>query len=442
MFSHIKNSSSKILLAIILLIGFQQFPVLYVGGSLKLYEVLGLTLLVLYGIKIRKDLLITLLFFFFIVSPVFSLLSFYIYDDVDSYYRTYPIAKNTFRFNIYIFPLLQLLFMWINYVVLYNIYYNRDIYRRFDTLLKWIVITGTVISCYSVLAMFTGDPISHLPNFIQNKHVYEFRSSGLSQEPSNYILYQGWNVLFCWCIRHSFTRIKWIVIWGINILSLLLTLSSTLILFVGVIGVIIFTFSRFRVKLVYVSAICVLLYTSFITISKFIDVELLHYVMVQKVEDFIWGKEDAGGSGGFRHYESSLGWIIYKENPVVGVGVGNSNYFMHLAAEKSEIIPMDEQLSETSFPPNTFSCVFAEQGTIGGCVFLLMLFTIFLRAWKGRENSYGKVFLTAILFNIGCMLMIAPQYSMYLWLYMFMVMGYYRNVRMSLMLNYEDSNRL
>lgn len=436
------DKRTQILILILLFIGFQQFPVIYVGGSLKIYEVLGLIMLFSFGIRQRKDYLVTCMYIFFVVSPLVSLLSFYLCDDVGSYYNMYPETQNSFRFNIYIFPLLQLLFMIMNYAVLYNLYCNREVYKRFDSVVRGIIIIGTCIAIYSIIALFSGDPISHLPQFIQNKHVYDFRSSGLSQEPSSYILYQGWIVLLCWFSKNLFSKEKWIAILSINTISILLTFSSTLVLFAGVIGLMIFLFSRLLMKLIYVAVFASMLFASYMFLAKFVDIEVLNYALIQKIEDFLIGKEDAGGSGGFRNYESSLGWIIYKENPLLGVGVGNSTFFMHLAAEKSDIIPMGEQLDETSFPPNTFPCVFAEQGTLGGGIFVLMLFIILRRAWKGRYTRYGKVFLTAIVFNIGCFMMIAPQYSMYLWMYMFMAMGYYKAEERKLLENDESCNRL
>ena len=36
------------------------------------------------------------------------------------------------------------------------------------------------------------------------------------------------------------------------------------------------------------------------------------------------------------------------------------------------------------------------------------------------------MFFTGVLFNIGCLLVIAPQYSLYLWTYIFMSLGYIR----------------
>ena len=273
---------SKIVLYIILLIGCQQFPVIHIGGSLKIYEVLGLCLL-FYGIKRRKDKLTTLLFWFFIVSPLLSLISFYLCDDVSSFFSSYPQANGKFRYDIYVFPILQLFYMFANYVVLYKVYCDKHLYRGFDLVIKWVVIIGTVIAFYSIVAMFAGDPISHLPSFLQSKHYYEFRSSGLSQEPSNYILYQGWIVLLCWCSRRIFDFRKWVMMFSLNILSLMLTFSSTLVLYVCVIVLIILLFSKTRQKIAYISLMASVLWVVYFTMIKYVDMEMLNFAMVQKV---------------------------------------------------------------------------------------------------------------------------------------------------------------
>lgn len=425
-FKRISNAT-KLLLIIVLLIGFQQFPVIYIGGSFKIYELLGLILFFLYGIKWEKDFLVVLMFLFFVVSPIISLALFYLFDDVSSYYRIYPNVRSSFRHNIYIFPILQLLFMFVNYVVLYNIYVNKELYKNFNIVIKWIVVVGTCIAGYSIIAMFTGDPISHLPNIIQNKHVYVFRSSGLSQEPSSYILYQGWIVLFLWKLKSVFGNKTWIILFAINVISLIFTFSSSLVLFVGVVVIVIFLISKAYMKMVYTGVLIASLWIGYMALSRYVDVQMLNYALVQKLEDYVWGREDAGGSGGFRHYESSLGWAIFDHNPVFGVGVGNSSYFMHEVAKKSPIVPLDEQLGAKSIPPNTFSCVFAEQGFFGGGTMMLMMLVSLYKFWLYRKKKYGYIFLTGALFNIGCLLAIAPQYSMYLWTFIFLALGYIRN---------------
>lgn len=441
------NPINLILISIIVLIGFQQFPVLHIGGSLKIYEILGLLLLVWGGINKGYNLFSWLLFFFFIISPIVSLLSFFIFDgDVSLFYRVYPGARGMFRYNIYIFPFLQILFMALNYVVYSNLYYNRWIYRHFGYVKKWIVIVGTCIAVYSVVSMIIGDVVTKLPELIQNKHEYEYRSSGFSQEPSFYILYQGWIVLIICFSKKDYNLLKWIFILIVNLLALIFTFSSTLVVFVGIIALMIFLFSRLKLKILYLSLLTFSLYVGYITLSKYMDVSMLNYAFVEKVEDFVFGKDDAGGSGGFRHYESSLGWIIFEQNPILGVGVGNSIYYMHEADKKSPIIPMDEQLNQGSFPPNTFACVFAEQGLLGGVILLILLGYIFVEVWKSRNKRYGKLFLTGTVFNIATFLVIAPVYSMFLWVYMLMALGYIRYQKEKEMLvkiqRYVSGNRL
>lgn len=361
------NAKRYLILGVLLSIGFQQFPVLHVGGSLKIYEMLGLVMLWYYGVRLSNNIFTYMLFAFFVISPILSLMSFYMIDgDVASFYRTYRETEENFRFNIYIFPLLQLLFMIICYVVYSNLYYNRWIYRNFEYVKKWIVIVGTCIAIYSVVSMFIGDVVTKLPGVIQNKHIYEFRSSGFSQEPSFYILYQGWIVLLAFFSHKTFNTLWWILIMLINILALIFTFSSTLVVFAGVVAMIVFVYSKLRYKLIYLALLAGGLSAGYIALSRYVDVKMLNYAFIDKIEDFIFGKDDAGGSGGFRHYESTLGWIMFKDNPVVGVGVGNSIYYMHVVDKKSSIIPMDEQLHPGSFPPNTFACVFAEQGVVGG----------------------------------------------------------------------------
>lgn len=421
------NNISGCLFFILIFIGFQQFPVINVGGSLKIYELLGLFLLCLYGIGWGKNILIHLLFFFFVLSPIMSLLSFYLMDaEVSSFYRAYPVVKDKFRFNIFIFPFLQLLYMLTNYTVCYYLYFDRKLYRNFETVKKWMVIVGFWISVYSLISMFTVDVVTKLPEFIQNKHGYEFRSSGFSQEPSSYVLYQGWIVLITFYSKNSFSRIKWIVILVVNVLSLLLTFSSSLIAFVGVIMLMVFIFSKPTYKFFYISLLVASLYVGYHTLSRYMDVGMLNYAFVEKVEDFVFGKDDAGGSGGFRHYEASLGWIMFKHNPVLGVGVGNSVYYMHEAARESPIVPMGEQLHPGSFPPNLFSSVFSEQGVLGGALLLLIMGYICIQIWKYRNEKYGKLFLAGTLFNMSSFFAIAPVYSMYLWVFVMMALGYIR----------------
>ena len=58
---------------------------------------------------------------------------------------------------------------------------------------------------------------------------------------------------------------------------------------------------------------------------------------------------------------------------------------------------------------------------------MLMMLVSLYKFWLYRKKKYGYIFLTGALFNIGCLLAIAPQYSMYLWTFIFLALGYIRN---------------
>lgn len=63
--------------------------------------------------------------------------------------------------------------------------------------------------------------------------------------------------------------------------------------------------------------------------------------------------------------------------------------------------------------------------------------------------KYGKLFLTGTVFNIATFFVIAPVYSMFLWIYMIMALGYirYQNEKkvfdfLKIWLLHENRNRL
>ena len=100
-------------------------------------------------------------------------------------------------------------------------------YKRY---IKAFVIVGTIIASYSLFSFFTDTNIIRvLPSSFQHVSEYHFRTSGFSQEPGCYVLYQSWVVLFSIYIRDCFSPKKGYWIIAINILALILTLSSLLI---------------------------------------------------------------------------------------------------------------------------------------------------------------------------------------------------------------------
>ena len=69
-----------LLFAIIVLIGFQQFPVLRIGGSFKIYELLSILLLLKFVTIKPKTFLMIVVWTLFVFSPVLSLLNAYLFQ--------------------------------------------------------------------------------------------------------------------------------------------------------------------------------------------------------------------------------------------------------------------------------------------------------------------------------------------------------------------------
>ena len=100
---------------------------------------------------------------------------------------------------------------------------------------------------------------------------------------------------------------------------------------------------------------------------------------------------------------------------------------MHIYENKMGIVEFGEVLSLGIFPQNLYSCVLAEQGLLGGVALFLFIFCVFRVLWKNRNSSpYGKMFFIGGIFNISVMFSVAVVYSLFIWLFLAISMGYYR----------------
>ncbi|BAU55755.1 hypothetical protein [Mucilaginibacter gotjawali] len=438
--------TDNLILLIIVLIGFQQFPVIRIGGSFKLYELAALALLVIDFVYLKhfkfNSYTSIIAFGFFVVSPVLSYLySVFFLDYPAGFYIYYPDA-DSFKFNYYVFPLLQLLYMFFNFCAINGIIGANFIYKNFDRVAKLIIITGTFISIYSLIAMSTVDVIGKLPQFIQNKSDFRFRSSGLSQEPSFYVLYQTWVCLFAVYSKHLFNKNIWRLILLINILSLITTFSTALVSLIAIIFL-----SAFFLKNSFKTRFSIFFLTGFfiatiIFAAFYFDLnDLLNGFFLNKIQNFFTSPDHTMDSGGFRSYTTGIGVKIFLSHPLTGVGVGNSVYYMYLFENKMGIISFGETLQPGSFPQNLFSIVLSEQGIIGGLLLLGFLLSCLRKFWHYRNYSkYNNMFLIGILFNITAMLSIAPQYSLFIWVFFALGLGYIKHINMGSIQNGGQQN--
>ena len=217
-----------LLFFLFIFIGFQQFPIIRLGGSFRLYEIIAVFLLMLFikskSAKFKRiDILLLMLFG---LSPIISLISSWIQNGYPySFYHEYPYIVGDFRFNFFIFPFLQIFLCFLNFVVI-RYFVSVHEYWDYKRYIKAFVIVGTIIASYSLFSFFTDTNIIRvLPSSFQHVSEYHFRTSGFSQEPGCYVLYQSWVVLFSIYIRDCFSPKKGYWIIAINILALILTLS-------------------------------------------------------------------------------------------------------------------------------------------------------------------------------------------------------------------------
>lgn len=440
-----RTLKDSLVLLIILLIGFQSFPIIKIGGVFKLYELSALLLLLIELSFIDKfrfagNISIAACCFF-VLSPIISYLcaNFFLPYPSGFYYK-YRDA-DSFKFNYYVFPFLQVIYMAFNFTAFNAIAISKYIYERFEKILKFVVIIGTLIASYSLFALFIGDVILLLPSFIQNKTYYDFRSSGFSQEPSFYVLYQGWVCLIAWYTRHLFNRYIWYMIVALNILSLLLTSSTALAGFAFIILISVFIVKNsFKVRMRMVLAISAVLLTGYFIMNYYDLYSAFEYIFVSKITGFFSTPETTTDSGSYRSYTSSIGIRIFKDHWLTGVGVGNSLYYMYIYEFKMGIIEFGEMLSPGTFPQNSFSSVLGDQGIIGGSAFLWFLTAILRKFWINRnKNKYTKMFLIGTLFNFLAMLSIAPAYSLYLWVFIALGLCYIKNYSQANVVTKDDT---
>lgn len=421
------KSFHLLLFYIIIFIGFQQFPVIRLGGSFKIYELLAFILLLKFKSPPIKNYKLIFLWILFVASPIISFVHFALFLNIPkSFYMHYPEVIGSFKFDSILFTVLQVVYMLFCFSTLSNIYQSQWLYANFNKLRKAVVIVGTCIAIYSLIAVFIYDPIPYLPNFIQNKSIYLFRSSGLSQEPSMYVIYQTWVVLFNFYSKDLFKKHTWKIMILINLCSLVLTFSTTLIaLFVIVLFLIFCDKSQKKQQIIILSSISFVLYIGYIILVNSGYYDLFESLFIHKVENFFSSSDHTLDSGSFRNYTNRIGWAIFKDHPFLGVGVGNSVFFMHLYEYKMGIINFGEMLHAGSFPQNLFAAVFAEQGLLGGCTLLCFFVAIIKNLWENRNKTpLGKMFLIGGLFNIAATFTNANIYALFIWLFLALSLGY------------------
>lgn len=86
-----------------------------------------------------------------------------------------------------------------------------------------------------------------------------------------------------------------------------------------------------------------------------------------------------------RLWSWSIGWVMFKENPVFGVGANNYPWTNHLYAKKSPMYTPKRKILGGRAAHSIYFSLMPELGTCGTVVFLLILIEIYKRQRQVRR---------------------------------------------------------
>lgn len=428
MISQAAGTRSLLCVGIILTIGFQQFPVIRFGGSFRIYEFLSVLLFlaaIASGSLLRKREVWSCMFF--VVAPLLSFALFWAgwINDVDGYYQRFGVAGQ-FRYGYFIATFVPLVYFFLCWVSFTEISESEWLFLNRETVIRWLILSGNAIGLFALLAatlngwLSVQTPIQMLPEWLQNvgKASYGYRTYGFSQEPSFYVLYQGWVLLFTYFYRNLFSRVMGLYLVAVASLCLLMTMSSALIGFAGacVVASLITGAGKVRIK----RTLLITLVAGAVVIAAAASGygDLLYYAFYQKIVGFFSAPTTTLDSGQFRSYTASLGFQIFKDYPLTGVGPGASIFFMHSYEHLIPIAVYGETLNPGSFPQNSYVSVLSDLGAIGLLAMLLFMGYVLVTVWKAaRLSAEVMPFLIGSIFTSASLLSVAPAYSMFIWIF-------------------------
>jgi probable O-glycosylation ligase (exosortase A-associated) len=93
-----------------------------------------------------------------------------------------------------------------------------------------------------------------------------------------------------------------------------------------------------------------------------------------------------------RLWSWSIGWVIYKHNPVLGVGASNYQWTNHLYATESPMYRPDRKILGGRVAHSLYFTLIPELGTVGIVIFIAILVLLFdrckrLRKWPNVEPA-------------------------------------------------------
>ena len=137
---------------------------------------------------------------------------------------------------------------------------------------------------------------------------------------------------------------------------------------------------------------------------------VVKYVVFDKIYNYLFVSNHTLDSGAFRNFTTRIGFNIGFDN-VLGVGTGQSYFYMHMYEYKMGILNWGETLSYDSMPQNFYSMLFAESSFLGVICYALLFFYSVNNVYKNMRDFF-KLYISFCLFTIFCFFSLTPYYSL------------------------------
>ena len=402
----------------------QQVLVINVGGSFKLYEIISIALCVIFICYDRPKIygkISAILFCLLIVIPTISLI-FYLLDDTKyDYYLRFPDAANSLRTNVVLAPLILLIYYYFCWIFFNYVTASDIVYQNKNKLIKIFIVTATVISIYNFYSYITvyllGLP-DIIPAFLDYRNSpvqLTGRFCGFSSEPGTYVILQTWVVYYLWFYDGLKLRHKGMVK-IINFISLLMSMSSLLIPSLLIFFVQLFRKTSFAGKIRLIAIIIVIVIAGSALIAKYNLDNLVNYILVEKVQNYLSPSDNTLDSGAYRNYTTRLGLKVFENNMVIGCGGGASCFYLWKHEYDMGIVHWGERISATTYPQNIYAKVLAELG-LCGFIMLVAFYSLFLYyCYRYRKRSeLAKVSFWGALFMLFALSTTYPITSLFMW---------------------------
>jgi hypothetical protein len=429
-------------LLIFILIFYQQVLVLNIGGSFKSYELIASVFLILWlsRPKIYSNYCVVL-FLFFVVSPIPGNLIFLINEEKFFYYNRFPEANDITRFNMSIAPMLVYFYYLICFAAVNIIVGSRKVYEQHAVIVKWFVISGTIVSIYSLYGLvfvnLLGFPdlVPSLIDYRNSRPEFQSRVTGFSAEPGTYVFCLSWILVYLFFYEGLFSKRMLLILISINILVLFLTLSSLILVFILSIFVYTLFFERLKFRLYMVAALSIGGCILYLVFSELIGSDLVEYYFFGKITEFFSSPNNTLSSGSFRAYTSLLGLELFKEFPIFGVGGGNSYFLMWKNEYNIGIGAFGQVIDYSTAPQNSHSKILAELGLFGYSLFLYFFFILMRSIVKGVKASkvkgvkdsqsfIYKVAFIGVLMTFLMLFSVYPEYSLFVWINIALILNH------------------